>query len=109
MTEYGRIPDLYPLIARANDFDLYSYEYEMMQAEPVQFSNANGMVAKHVKENNLDIESFESDWRDNKLLEQLQKITAEAMSIDNLKQHPELLDALRQAYQLGKNNTPESD
>ena len=37
---HGSIPSLYPLIASHNDFDLYSYEYEMMQAEPLQFRDA---------------------------------------------------------------------
>ncbi len=43
----GHIPNLYPLIARANNFDLYSYEYEMMQAEPIKFSNPQGMPGNH--------------------------------------------------------------
>ncbi|HEB57556.1 MAG TPA: hypothetical protein ENI98_14880 [Gammaproteobacteria bacterium] len=104
MHSNGSIPDLYPLIARANNFDLFSYEYEMMQAEPIKFSNPQGMVAEYVNKNILDIKAFESAWHEHKILQQLQKITANNMAIDDLEQHPELMRAMLQAYQLGKNS-----
>ncbi len=100
----GKIPNLYPLIARANNLDLYSYEYEMMQAEPIKFSDPEGMVAEHVCESELDFEAFEAAWQEHKTLEQLQEISAASMSINDLEQHPELIRALLQAYQLGKNS-----
>jgi len=100
----GKIPDLYPLIARANNFDLYSYEYEMMQAEPIKFSNPLGMVADHVSENELNFVTFEAAWHENKIIKQLQEISDRTMSINDLGQHPELMKALLQAYQLGKND-----
>lgn len=100
----GQIPDLYPLIAGANNFDLYSYEYEMMQAEPIKFSNPEGMVADYVSENRVDIKAFEAAWREHKVIKQLQKISADSMSINRLEQHPELMKALLQAYRLGKNS-----
>ncbi len=100
----GQIPDLYPLIARANNFDLYSYEYEMMQAEPIKFSEPEGMVTEHVRENELDFEAFEAAWHENKIIKQLQEISAGSMSINDLEQHPELMKALLQAYRLGKND-----
>lgn len=99
----GSIPDLYPLIARANHFDLYSYEYEMMLAEPINFSNPQGMVVKYIHENNLDIRAFESAWHEHKIVQQLTEIASNSMAINNLEQHPELMDALLQAYRLGKN------
>jgi len=100
----GKIPDLYPLIARANNFDLYSYEYEMMQAEPIRFTNPTGMVADYISENDLDYAAFESAWHKNKIIEQVQEIAASSMAISDLAQHPELMEALLQAYQLGKNS-----
>lgn len=100
----GQIPNLYPLIARVNNFDQYSYEYEMMQAEPITFSNPQGMVAEHVTESHLDIEAFESAWRKYELRQQLQEIMLNSMAIDDFKQHPALMEALLQAYQLGKDS-----
>ena len=104
MDENRCIPNLYPLIARANNFDLYSYEYEIMQAESIYFSNPQGMVSEHVFKNSLDIATFERAWHENRMLEQLQKISSSTLSISNLAQHPELLQALKQAYNLGKDN-----
>ncbi|VAX12670.1 hypothetical protein MNBD_GAMMA24-208 [hydrothermal vent metagenome] len=103
MQSSGQIPNLYPLIARASNVDLYSYEYEIMQAEPIKFSKPQGMVAEHVIGNTLDIKAFESAWLEHKILQQLQEITANSMAINNLQQHPELMEALLQAYHLGKN------
>ena len=48
MQKSAKIPDLYMLIAKAGNYDLYSYEYEMLQAEPISFSNAKGMVSDYV-------------------------------------------------------------
>jgi len=104
MHSSGSIPNLYPLIARAHNFDLYSYEYEMMQAEPIKFSNPQGMVADHLNEDNLDIQAFESAWQEQQILQQLQEITANNMGINNFEQHPELKKVLLQAYRLGKNS-----
>ena len=104
MQAAGHVPDLYPLIAKANGFDLYSYEYEMMQAEPIHFSNPQGMVADYVRGTGLDIEAFESAWHEHRITEQLNMIVSDTMGNSELNQHPELMTALRQAYLLGKNS-----
>ena len=51
-------PNIYLMLARSINMDLYSYEYEMMQAEVILFSNAKGMVANHVTDGILDIDAF---------------------------------------------------
>ena len=38
----GELPDLYPILAKAMDLGAYSYEYEMMLAETIMFSDAKG-------------------------------------------------------------------
>ena len=40
MQNAGKLPALYPLLAKAINLDPYSYEYEMMQAEVIFFNNA---------------------------------------------------------------------
>jgi len=104
MNESGHIPNLCPLIARANNFDLYSYEYEIMQAESIFFSKPQGLVSEHVFENRLDIAAFETAWHENKMVKQLREIGSSILSISDLDQHPELFQALKQAYHLGKTN-----
>ena len=98
----GQLPNLYPLLAQAINLDFYSYEYEMMQAETIFFSNAKGLVAEHVNDGLLNLETLELAWSENSVIEKLQTIARQKFSIDDLQQHPELENALLEAYQLGK-------
>ena len=99
----GTLPDLYQLIARENDFDLYSYEYEMMQAQDIVFSNPQGLVTDFINNGVLDFTAFKSVFKQQKVLHQLQDIAKEQMQIENLEQQPDLKEALIQAYSLGRN------
>jgi len=101
MKSAGHLPDFYSMIARANGYDMYSYEYEMMQAEDIQFSQAQGMVADFLLDGRLDIPAFEKAWRENRLQEQLQQIATRHLAIDDLQQHKDLAAALVEAYKLG--------
>ncbi|MCG6938176.1 MAG: hypothetical protein LJE83_08410 [Gammaproteobacteria bacterium] len=98
----GKLPDLYPLLAREINLSPYSYEYEIMQAETIMVSQASGLVADYVTDGFLDIDAFEAAWSENSVLEKLQEIAKQNLSIDDLQQHGELKKALVQAYQLGK-------
>ena len=97
-----KLPRLYPLLASSINLDLYSYEYEMMQAEVIFFNNAKGLVAEHLDEGLLDIAAFETAWIENTLHEKLQEIAQRHLSIEDLHQQPDLKNALLEACQLGK-------
>lgn len=99
----GCLPDFCPLIANANNIGIYSYEYEMMQAQEIVFSNAQGLVAKFINNGVLDFTAFKSVFEQQKVLNQLQGIAKEQMQVENLEQQPDLKEALLQAYRLGKN------
>ncbi len=101
MQANGQLPELYPLLAQAINLGFYSYEYEMMQAEEVLFSNAKGLITEHVSEDSLNFDSFKTAWTENQVIEKLQEIAKQDLSIDDLQQQPELKKALLQAYQLG--------
>ncbi|HHJ35873.1 MAG TPA: hypothetical protein ENJ87_08910 [Gammaproteobacteria bacterium] len=101
MLANGKIPDLYPLLAKAINLDFYSYEYEMMQTENICFKQARGLAAGYLNDNTLDIEAFETAWKENLLSEELQEIARQELSIDDLRKHPELKQALLNAYKLG--------
>ena len=45
---------------------------------------------------------LESAWSENSVIEKLQNIARQKLSINDLQQHPELENALLEAYQLGK-------
>jgi len=100
----GQLPDLYPLLAQAINLGFYSYEYEMMQAEAILYNNAKGLIAEHVEDGLFDFDSFEAAWVEIQILDKLQAIAQDHLSIDDLQQHPKIKNALLNAYSLGKNN-----
>jgi hypothetical protein len=98
----GQFPGLYPLLAQTLNLDIYSYEYEMMQAEDILFSNAKGMAAEHTHNGLFDREAFEAAWSESFIIKQLQQIAKKNLCIEDLQQQPELKNALLEAYNLGK-------
>jgi len=102
MQTAGKTPDFFPLLANAMNIDVYSYEHEMMQAEEILFSHAQGLAADYVNEGVFDSSAFEAAWIENKIHENLQEIAQRELSIDGLHQQPELKTALLEAYRLGE-------
>ncbi len=102
METAGILPSIYSLIARHNQIDTYSYEYEMMQAEEIQIRRATGAVKDFVHEGRLDVAAFENHWRESKALTALRDIARRTLGIDALDQQPALKEALLAAYQLGE-------
>ncbi len=97
----GELPDLFPILAQAMNIGAYSYEYEMMLAETIMFSDAKGLIADYVNDGILDLAAFNSAWSENFIVEKLQTIAKKNLSIENLHQHPDLRGALLEAYLLG--------
>ena len=111
MQTNGHLPLLYPLLAKTANLDPYSYEYEIMQAEEIRYSNPRGMVEKFVINDSFDIQAFELAWQENNILEKLHKIAASCLGESELARQPELTEALLAAYRLGcrsKSIKPES-
>lgn len=102
MQSAGCLPNLYPLIAKKNGYDLYSYEYEMMQAEMISFSLAEGLIADFVEQGKLNSKAFEDAWHTAQSLKQLSLIAKEHMNIEKLAEQPDLQAALLAAYNLGR-------
>ena len=97
----GELPPLYPMLARSLDLDLYSYEYEMMQAETISYSNAKGLCAQYCTDNRFDFDAFSSAWVENSVINKLSKIAQTHLSIDDLDEKPDIKDALLEAYKQG--------
>jgi len=95
------LPNLFPLIAKENDIDLYSYEYEMMQAEEISFTDASGLISDFINNGQLDISGFEAAWHDQHILNCLEEISQRHMGVTSLQEQPDLERALREAYELG--------
>ena len=102
MQRSGRLSEIYMLLARANEYDLYSYEYEMMQAEPIIFKGASGLVSEHINNDGLlDMPAFETAWKESVVIEKLAVIAKNELSIDDLDKQPDIKQALIEAYKLG--------
>lgn len=102
MLANGELPDLYPLLASAMNIGPYSYEYEMMLAETILFSDAKGLIADYVNDGILDLATFNIAWSDASIIERLQEVAQRELSINDLLQHPGLKNALLEAYRLGR-------
>ena len=98
----GELPDLYPILAKTMNLGAYSYEYEMMLAETIMFSNAKGLIADFVNEGVLDLAAFNEVWSESIIIEKLQDIAKQHLSIDDINQEIDLKNALVAAYRLGK-------
>ena len=98
----GELPDLYPILAKAMDLGAYSYEYEMMLAETIMFSDAKGIIANYVNEGILDLAAFNDAWSESIVIEKLQDIAKLHLSIDDINQEADLKNALIAAYRLGE-------
>jgi len=102
MQTSGELPDLFPVLAQAMNIGAYSYEYEMMLAETIMFSDAKGLVADFVSEGILDLEAFNIAWSESSIIEKLQDIAKQHLSIDDINQETDLKNALIAAYRLGE-------
>jgi hypothetical protein len=102
LTGGGSLPNLCQMIAKVNNFDMYSYEYEMMQAAEIIYLDAKGLVAEFIIDGQLNVDAFEATWNENRALEKLLTIAENHMNITDFSQHIELKKALLDAYLLGK-------
>jgi len=93
---------LYPLLAKSNNIDLYSYEYEILQAENLIFSEAMGLAAPFLENGIFDIDAFEQALQDKNIIETVSTIAKTILSIDDLDTQPVLKTALIEAYKLGQ-------
>lgn len=99
----GTLPPIYTLIARANQIDPYSYQYEVMEMAEIAYSNPQGLAARFCSAGHFDAAAFVTAWQAQQLQHLLAPIAQQELGIDNLAQHPDLVRALTAAYHLGQN------
>ena len=96
---------LYPLLAQANNIDLYSYEYEILLEEILVFSDAKGLAAPFLNNGEFDIDSFEQALKNKTIIDTVSHIAKTILSIDDLDSQPVLKTALIEAYKLGQKSS----
>ena len=108
MQASGSMPDLYPLIAAGNNIDLYSYEYEIMQAEPIRVADAQGLVANFVANGALDTTAFELAWQEQLIRTTIRQIVTQHGHSHILEQYPEFEQTLIEIYRIAERNVSNS-
>jgi hypothetical protein len=104
MAQYGHLLSFHEIIARDNGIDLYSYHYEMMEAETLNIITAQGMAAEFVEQGAFNVAAFEQAWRLHQVTQQLSVIAQVHLGISSLEQEPALLAALMAAFDAGRHS-----
>ena len=55
------------LLAQEHNIDTYSYHYEVMQEESIEFQNPHGLVANFFHNGILDLDGFSTAWQEQKI------------------------------------------
>jgi len=95
-------PDWHAMLAASAGIDTYSYAYEVMQQSPLRFSEAGGLAAQYLHDDDFDFAGFVHARRQADIPAQLQGIASEVLQVDDLDAQPALAEALLQAYRLGR-------
>ena len=96
------IPPFFSLVARANQIDVYSYQYEVMEMGEYHYFNATGLAAEFCHGDRFDAEGFSAAWRQQRMQQGLQKIAREILDLENLPADDKIFLAMQQAYRLGQ-------
>ena len=95
------LPEFFQIVARENNIDRYSYEFEVMEMGTVQFSEATGLAEQFCETDKFDAEGFQRAWEIKSVEKKLSRIAHQHLSIDDLDHHQDLKEALLQSYLLG--------
>ena len=99
---HNKLAPIYPLLAKENGIDLYSYEFEIMLEEPIRFSEATGIATDYLRDGQFFIDDFEKAWHELIILKHIQSIAKQHLAIDDLVKSPDLKNALVEAFLAGK-------
>ena len=102
MRSDGKLPDFLLALAKANDIDPYSYDYEMLPFGEFSYSDAEGLAADCIDGDRFDSETFEQRWRERELLRAVEKIAREHLGIERLEPDSAEARALLAAVEYGR-------
>jgi hypothetical protein len=91
--------NLYSQLAKQNNIGHYSYEYEMLQSEPLCFDQAEGLAKEFLTGQDLDMEGLQHAWLKQSLKKQLTDIASQHMNINELDDIDGLEETLLAVYQ----------
>lgn len=92
---------LFFLLAEANGIGRYSYELEVMMSQTLDFSEPKGIAVQHFHDGQVNWQTMYGDWLRDLEMRKLETIAYQFFSVENLNEHPKLIQALEQAYAAG--------
>lgn len=95
------LENLYPQLAATIELDRYSYQYEMMLSESIQFDQATGLARDFLQQNQFDFNAFKQAWFEAVSFEKIEKLAQQYLQITDLNSEPKIKQALLASYQLG--------
>ncbi len=100
------VDDLYVDLAHDAGIGLYSYELEVMMCDEILFKEPIGFAEGMVADDRMDWVRLEKAWREDAGLQQMANIANKHFNVENIDDHPRLVAALVEAYQLGMAQAP---
>ncbi len=100
-----QIPPLFHLVASQNDIDIYSYQYEVMEIGQFKYFDAQGLAKEFCHEDSFDVASFQQKWKQADIINRLNAIARQYLSIEDLNKNDSIKTALLAAYQLGRESS----
>lgn len=98
----GEPPDFHRVLAEAAGIDTYSYLYEVVEMQDIEFSEATGEAARHCHGGVFDWCGFQQARPAAVALQRVQDIAAQHLGIGDLAGQPQLRAALLAAYRAGE-------
>lgn len=95
-------PDFHRLLAEAAGIDPYSYLYEVLETEEIEFSDATGVAARSCGDGRFDWSRFERDRAEERDWLAVRAIAEPIMGTRDLDADPALRAALLATYRAGK-------
>lgn len=107
--DFNILASIHPMLAKENNIDTYSYQFEVMLEETIRFSSATGIAEDYLRDGQFFLDDFKKAWNEEMILEYIKPIAKQYLAIDDLSQHPELKTALTASFLEGQNKNPSSD
>ena len=103
-------PDFHQWLARAGNIDPYSYQYEVLESEEIEFDQPTGLAASCCADGRFDWSAFAALRRDAHdqahALGAVRAVARQTLGIDNLDADGRLRAALLAAYRAGQLSVP---
>lgn len=100
--EPGEAPNFHRFLAQAAGIDPYSYLYEILESDEIEFSDATGLAARSCRDGQFDWTQFEQDLSEERDWQAVRAIAEPIVGARVLDENPALKEVLLAAYRAGR-------